>query len=468
MIESNTEPVKVIGEGAYGCIHKPSLHCKPGSANINSYSGKISKIMTKKHAKKEVDEYTIIANIDKQRAFYLGKPIECEPEKSLYNMNAIKKCKHANEMIEHLDDSELLVMKDGGLNIKEFSEQVRDIKNASAVPKMELFWIEFHRVLVAIHIFLQKGVLHFDMKPQNIVYDETGNRINIIDFGLTRNLKDVLNASKDSTNAMGHYHWSYPFETQFHNKAIYETFMSWNDDAKSQYYSKIIQRISDEKTDKTTMAFRNFFSFMIEDHPKGEDLFVKYMEAFYENMLFEMKPENYDTFIAKSLETFDSYGTGISIAVVLNNTRRYISKKMAKDLDELVFAMTDPKVFRRFTIAQSLHRFEEILVEHKLLEKYDLHFENHKIVKGPAISEDISESLKSIDMEDIVLAKNEQSSDKSKPMRFDLAIRTDKACPDGYTYVNKTRRCRKKCPRGYARNAKTNRCRKMKSHAVNE
>ena len=41
-------PRKVIGEGAYGCVHNPSLHCdiKP-SANFN-YNDHVSKLMKTK------------------------------------------------------------------------------------------------------------------------------------------------------------------------------------------------------------------------------------------------------------------------------------------------------------------------------------------------------------------------------------------------------------------------------------
>ena len=41
----------VVGEGAYGCVHKPSIHCKKGIPNNFDYDKYVSKIMKTNHAK---------------------------------------------------------------------------------------------------------------------------------------------------------------------------------------------------------------------------------------------------------------------------------------------------------------------------------------------------------------------------------------------------------------------------------
>ena len=50
---------KVIGEGSYGCVHRPSLTCKDKKID---YKNKISKLMTQKHLNTEIAEYDRIAN----------------------------------------------------------------------------------------------------------------------------------------------------------------------------------------------------------------------------------------------------------------------------------------------------------------------------------------------------------------------------------------------------------------------
>lgn len=455
---SETEQAKVVGEGAYGCIHKPSLHCKTGSKKIKSYSGKVSKILTAKHADKELAEYDIIANIDKNNAYYLGKPVECAPEKSDYNETAIAKCKYKKRIMDDFDHSKLLIMNDGGLNLEKFAEKIKRAyhENKKAGGEiMETFWLEFHRVFLGIKSFLDHGIMHYDMKPQNIVYNEQTHRMNLIDFGLTRTVDSVIQSSTTSTNGMGHYHWSFPFETNFHNKSNYEIMAGWNKDEKNNYYSRMLNHIASDSTDDNTLAFRNFFSHTLDSHPRRDALFEKYMQAFYENLV-EIKIENYDAFLKKSLETFDGYGTAIAIAVVVGLTRKFIPNKFAKELDDLVWNMTHPRVSQRFTIEQGMQRFEEILVAH-VLPKRNMHFENHELVQNAPIPQSISNSIESIQPDKIMLATNKRSSDTSKPLRFDLAVQ-DLKCKPAYEINPKTRRCRKSCVAGYTRNVKTRKC----------
>ena len=414
--------------------------------------------MTVKHAEKELSEYDIIANIDKNTDYYLGKPAECSPEKSDYNVMAIEKCKYKKRIMDDLDDTKLLIMNDGGLNLEKFAEKTKRTysENKKAGGEiMETFWLEFHRVFLGIKSFLDHGIMHYDMKPQNIVYNEETHRMNLIDFGLTRTVESVMQSSQASTNGMGHYHWSFPFETNFHNKSVYEIMAGWEKESKNNYYARMLNHIASDSTDTNTLAFRNFFSHILDFHPKREALFDKYMKAFYANLV-EIKVENYDAFLKKSLETFDSYGTAISIAVVVGLTRKFIPNKFAKELDDLVWNMTNPLVSQRFSLEQSMQRFEEILLAHVLPQR-NMHFENHSLVPNSPIPQTISKSIEDIHPDEIMLATNKRSSETSKPLRFDLAVQ-DLKCKKGYEINTKTRRCRKICGTGYTRNVKTGKC----------
>ena len=55
----------VLGEGTYGCVHKPSLKCKD-RPDI-SYEGNISKIMDQQNAREELKEYDVIGKVDKNK-----------------------------------------------------------------------------------------------------------------------------------------------------------------------------------------------------------------------------------------------------------------------------------------------------------------------------------------------------------------------------------------------------------------
>jgi hypothetical protein len=93
---------RVVGEGTYGCVLKPSLKCK-GKKNI-SYENKVSKVISKSNAKDELKEYDNVDRADKNGDFYLGKPESCNiDEKLVSNTNAIKHCKIGNDVLQKLN-----------------------------------------------------------------------------------------------------------------------------------------------------------------------------------------------------------------------------------------------------------------------------------------------------------------------------------------------------------------------------
>jgi serine/threonine protein kinase len=233
-------------------------------------------------------------------------------------------------------------MNDGGINLETFADKMHDRTNSEeTTQKMELFWIEFHRILMGIQLFFKNGILHCDMKPQNIVLNESKNRVNIIDFGLMRKMDKAINDSMNSNNYLGVYHWSYPFECNFYNKHVFDEFAKMSNTDKQKYHSKIMDNLRDKKS-KTVSAFRNFFSFVINQYDSSEmqsRAIHQYMDGFM-NFMTTQLPE-YKAFLQTSLETLDLYGVGIAIAYVNNMTKHLVDENFSKDLHDLAFQMTN-------------------------------------------------------------------------------------------------------------------------------
>ena len=115
--------IKVIGEGSYGCVHKPSIHCKTPPRPGFNYTNYVSKIMTTKNAKKELAEFLIIKNIDPTNEYHLGSPILCHPNIDNKKVTtAIDKCKYikSNNIETNEDKYSLLLLKYGGPDLKIF------------------------------------------------------------------------------------------------------------------------------------------------------------------------------------------------------------------------------------------------------------------------------------------------------------------------------------------------------------
>jgi serine/threonine protein kinase len=422
-----TKTAEVIGEGTYGCIHKPSLKCKNKKTN---YKKKVSKLLLTENAEKEIHEYDILSKIDKKHEYYLGNPIVCSPSETEYNKKSMEKCEtFVEENNNNLDDNTLIIMNDGGSNLEIFADKMHKIsKSPETTSVIELFWIEFHRILMGIQLFLKNGILHFDMKPQNIVYDELKNRINIIDFGLMRKIEDVVKKSIKSNNYLGVYHWSYPFESNFHNKEKFDDFVKLSSNEKEEYYKKMIDF---NKKNENVSAFRNFFSFVIDTDNNDKSLYMKkYMEGF--SFFLKNEVKDYNQFLKSSLETVDVYGTGIAIAYVNNMTKHLTEKKFSEDLRDLAFQMTNPILQHRYTIDQAIMRFEEII--NNTAKKHKKKFNNNKL---------ITELMKQNETS-IVLSKKERKSEN--------------VIENSYNECKNTKKCYKKCAPGKIRSKKTRKC----------
>jgi len=407
----------VIGEGAYGCIHKPSLTCK--EAKIKSYKNKVSKVLERKNAKLELEEYKSVESADQSHEYYLGKPVECSVQNTPSNISAIEKCKHGAELLQHLNDLSLLIMEDGGVNLKDYADLMATWPaTLENVEKAERFILEFHRIFHGINVFLEKGILHFDMKPQNIVYIAESQRMNIIDFGLTVSLKDKLAEIENSTNGMARYHWSYPFEFYFLNKDKYEEFAKLPDDKKSAYYQSILQEIGGDPEADTTKAFKSFYSFVIDATTESQE-FKDHMAGFYQTLLAELIMANYKNFINKSITSVDVYGLGIALLYVLKNTQHLLKEQLHGDLRKLGNSMVDAQLSKRITTNAALATYETILTGNGLMSKYNMSFANHKMMQGESMPKHIEQSINSIKIDHVILndkalVKNAISVDISK------------------------------------------------------
>ena len=87
----------VIGYGTFGCIYKPPIKCSNKTRRIN-YATKIAKLLTKKSADSEYEEYNIVSKIDPKNKYHLGKPVLCEADAAdLLKKTDAHSCEKYNE-----------------------------------------------------------------------------------------------------------------------------------------------------------------------------------------------------------------------------------------------------------------------------------------------------------------------------------------------------------------------------------
>jgi serine/threonine protein kinase len=426
------ENVNVIGEGTYGCAHKPSLKCKNKTID---YTNKVSKILKKRHAATEMEEYDKISKIDKTNKFYLGKPTLCVPANDDFAKTAISLC--ANFKPNKIYKYNLLIMNDGGNNLEQYTRQIRMLpKTPENTEKIEKFWIEAQRILLGLTVFNANGIVHHDLKPQNIVYNEDTNRTNFIDFGLMTTMDNIRKESYASKYGYAQLHWSFPFEMAFMNKNDYIKLAKSTD--KQQLPDELFKN---KKVD-------TFFYYVLQN---SKDTAKQQIYNDLNNALSKINENNYDMFIERLMHTIDVYGTGIAFMYILNKTKHLIDTKLENELRALFYQMITPDVFSRIFPDKLLLDYENILTQNGILSKYEKRFENHELVSNkPKTVVPKKHKLKIINLTpDAIEPKINRIMDTIDNM--DTVPR--KTCPEGKELNPLTRRCVNVCKYGYIRNS---------------
>jgi serine/threonine protein kinase len=446
---------QVIGQGSYGCVLKPSLKCKD-ETNIN-YVNKVSKILKTSAAKTEIAEYGKVSRADKKNQFYLGKPDSCEiDEKRATNLMAIQKCNIGEDAMKQIDKYKLILMEDGGMNLETYTDKIRNwSKSEMSTELCEKFLLESMRLFAGLKVFLDKGLIHFDLKPQNIVYNEKTNRLNFIDFGLMKSKKKIKTDSEKSKCGWTFFHWSYPWEVELLNRRSFDYVL-----ASENVKTTCLFNVKDN-TGMHENHVKNFFYYTTDRHvpdAQYQSTCNDFFSGYEMTLRNDMEELGYDKFLEKSLSTIDIYGVGMAMNYWLFYARIHLDAALAKELDTVFRFMICPHLKYRYTVNEVLEDLEYVIQKSGLLEKYDKEIVDRIVVNGLSAHKHRVE-------------KPVKVPRLKKPDR-ELVDGEPKPCPEGKEINPKTGRCIKinvqknvdaPCPPGKERNPKTGRCIKIKT-----
>jgi len=334
---------QVIGQGSYGCVHNPSLKCKDKKI-ISNYNDKISKIMKDEHAQTEMQEYVGINKIDPDNKYHL-KPEKCVPDYSYEMKETVMKCKIGKDIIKEKDKYKLIVMKYGGPDLKQFFKKPMEDtpKNRERISD---FWIEAIDLFKAIKLFIKNGMIHHDLKPENIVYDENNHSVKIIDFGLLQKKNDIIEKSKDSDYWLSQFHFNFPPELFFYNKEIWDDVDedSFDSIAKKEFFSSV-----------------DIFMTYVKSEGLHPQLNAEMKRDFLDFVEIRQKLYTHDKFLNDSINTIDVYGLGLSLLYILTRVNELMKPTIIKKLYNLFMEMVNSDIRFRIDIDKALLKYESII-----------------------------------------------------------------------------------------------------------
>jgi len=475
--DKNAEIVRdVIGEGSYGCVHKPSIHCKSDVYKNFNYDEYVSKIMKTKHAKDELNEFLVIGSYDKTNEYHLGEPVMCSPKLNDKVIHDIKKCHHISgqDVADNPEDYKVLLLKFGGPDLKHFcNDEIIEYLKTDKQEKTDKFWLEVHHLLKGLKFFNDNGIVHNDIKPHNILFDIKTGKLKYIDFGLMRKKSDIKKSSENNVNYLGSFHWSYPFDCGFMNREIYNRFSKSPEDTQVDYIVELTKMIVfGDKTNKFGLPIKNpnayniLFEYIKPNITRAEKL--SFFDEFMNGFGFLVQAYSYSEVLNRIIDSIDVFSLGFTLQFMVNcfNKQKAINVDTFTRLSTFFNKMCDfNSATREINIAKLIDEYENILLQTGILSRLNMKFVNHKPVNKNNINIKVEKEIpkSNLDKKDIRLNFDISDSDSSS---FVVAQNLVGDCPLGKTRNPITKRCVKHCKPGQIRDNKFH-CMNVKTRKQN-
>ena len=450
---------KVEGEGTYGCVHSPPIKCKVEPNQPIIYKDYVSKIMNSNDARVELSEFIILRDMDPNNNFHLGTPISCKPNLKEPGVKAdIAKCKSIKleDVNANPNNYSILLMRNGGTNLKLFCDNHLRNKLANHKDTSDLFWLNVHNLLKGLLTLKTHGFVHYDIKPQNILINLRSMELKYIDFGTMRRKKDVFTSSKNGKNSLGIFHWSYPFDCGFMNHRYYQSYNLKSEEQKTLYKNILAQRIILNKNEHPQVdipiykpkSFDVLFTYLNPDNviPTTSTRYA-YLTSFFDGFNEMIGNNSYDTVLNHMIDSVDVFSIGFTLQYMANKFYKLggLTLEDFTTLSNFFNKMWDfnPST-RSIDMNKLLTNYETMLLELGILTRMDRRFENHKMYKAfpfPA-----------------VIMKKAKKDERSAPEHLSPALETEAnkdptiKCLKGKELNPKTNKCVKQCKDGYVRN----------------
>ena len=180
--------IDLINQGSYGCIFRPGINCKGKPIKNKKYITKVQKSATT--SRKEAKIGKIIKTIANYDDYFAPILKTCEISMARMTDDNVKRCDFIEDDGKTYETNKLRYVGKNTL--------AKHILNVTEESPKRLFRVllDTHKnILVGFNKLSSVGIVHFDVKENNImIEDTTGNPI-IIDFGLSSEIK-TLNTNK--------------------------------------------------------------------------------------------------------------------------------------------------------------------------------------------------------------------------------------------------------------------------------
>jgi serine/threonine protein kinase len=188
--EKKEEKMKLLSQGTYGCVFRPGIECSSNQLTTKKYITKVQK--SKKTSAHEVEIGKEIKKIRGYASYYAPIIESCKLKLGdINNEEDIKKCKIIEnvELKEEKYESNKIPYVGKSTLLERVYEDTKNIRGIESYFKR---YIDKHVVLLkGIEKLNEAGIMHLDLKENNIMCRDKSGRPILIDFGLSVNTKKL-------------------------------------------------------------------------------------------------------------------------------------------------------------------------------------------------------------------------------------------------------------------------------------
>lgn len=364
-----------VGEGSYGCVVKPALHCN--NDNTPPPINYVSKIMKTDNAEEEIDEIDEIDAIDPQFRFHLPRPKLCKISRSRNYESTVKGCTKIKLTKHNLQNHSILTMPDAGSSLNDIGMKYASVHPDNAEGRAYIYrvWLSLMLVFKGVVRMGNKKYAHSDLNDNNIMFDNITTKSVMIDFGLGCLFKDIKDGYKYDTTVYTKVHWSYPPEILYTSIDAYSNINHYVTPT-AHTLKPILETLHTYSFFDKNKPSINFPKQYLQDSIAWSDQWFddRAMNDTFsgdpndENQVFEhySNDKTYKTFVDTHIKKFDVYGLGIGCFILLMGTYHLIDKSFSDDLASIFYQMINPNLDIRYTAEKALDEYTKCLKTHKL------------------------------------------------------------------------------------------------------
>ena len=369
-----TQKPKLINQGAYGCVFKPGMNCHGEDEDLTNYVTKIQEETDE--LQKEITVGKEIQQLNNFSYHYAPILSSCGVNIKSIPYEIVRDCKVMKNELGEIDTINKYVSNKikyvGKYNMNKHilylpfeKKSDIDIQNARISKRFEKI-IDMHLYLLkSIQKMVNNNIIHFDLKLENIMYDDVQNIPIIIDFGLSFNVKDLIEKENPTTTNINEKNTK--FNTIFFAKSFYiywcveihmisqiVQYFKENEKVKTHNLELILNRMTNDKYLMNVIPTEEIEKFK-----------QKYMETFSPYVDVKTWKELFlDIFNEQNYATWDHNSLCISIIMLLNDNIMIQNQTDPKILAYINILMETVTAMpgTRMTIEETEKRIREIFI----------------------------------------------------------------------------------------------------------